>query len=107
MNFSGQDSTTVTRKCNRIFHVPLTIDKVDCLHVAWSTINTKCYDQAVYYARSEFSGEVWEEAVMLQDADINNGFTGFPVLISYRPNNLIISHVDQSNIGCIELTDDC
>ena len=82
----------------------MTIDKADFLHVVWSTVNTNCYNQAVYYARSEFSGEVWEEVVMMQDADINNGFTGFPFLLSYRQDNLIITHVDQSNIGRIEHT---
>jgi hypothetical protein len=84
--------------------VRLVIDEQDRLHAVWSTANNNGFSQAVYYARSESGGEFWDEAVMLADATINNGFTGFPSLLAYEPDRLLLIHVDQGNKGRIERT---
>lgn len=84
--------------------VRLEIDELDRLHAVWSTANDNGYDQAVYYARSEQSGELWDEEIMLADATINTGFTGFPSLLAHGQNELLLIHVDQGNKGRIERT---
>lgn len=82
--------------------VRLVIDDSDRLHAAWSTTNDNGYDQAVYYARSEQSGELWDEQVMLADATVNTGFTGFPSLLAHGEDELLLIHVDEGNKGRIE-----
>lgn len=84
--------------------VRLLIDASERLHVAWGTTNTNGYNQAVYYARGETSGQAWEAPVLLADATINTGFTGYPSLLAYGPNELLLIHVDQENRGRIERT---
>lgn len=82
--------------------VRLVIDASDRLHAVWSTANDNGYSQAVYYARSESMGETWELEVMLADAEVNTGFTGFPSLLAYGEDNLLLIHVDQFNKGRVE-----
>lgn len=84
--------------------VRLVIDGTDRLHAVWSTANTNGFNQAVYYARSERAGEVWDEQVMLADATINTGFTGFPSLLAHGQDELLLIHVDEGNKGRIERT---
>lgn len=84
--------------------VRLAVDDRDRLHAAWATANDNGYSQAVYYARSERAGEVWDEQVMLADATINTGFTGFPSLLAQGEDELLLIHVDERNKGRIERT---
>lgn len=83
--------------------VRLIVDEADRLHATWSTSNTDGYSQAVYYARSERAGGLWQPAVLLADATITTGFTGFPSLLAYGKDELLLIHVDQGNKGRIEL----
>lgn len=83
--------------------VRLVIDDADRLHAVWSTANTNGFSQAVYYARSEQAGEQWEPSVMVADATINTGFTGFPSLLAHGEDELLLIHVDEGNKGRIEL----
>lgn len=84
--------------------VRLVVDALDRLHAVWATANDNGYSQAVYYARSEHAGEVWDEHVMLADATINTGFTGFPSLLTHGQDELLLIHVDEGNKGRIERT---
>lgn len=84
--------------------VRLVIDAADRLHATWSTANTNGYSQAVYYARSEQVGELWQPATMLADATINTGFTGFPSLLAQGGDELLLIYVDEGNKGRIERT---
>lgn len=84
--------------------VRLIIDAVDRLHAAWATANVNGYSQAVYYGRSEHAGQLWDPPVMLADATIDTGFTGFPSMLAIGQDELLLIHVDQSNKGRIERT---
>jgi len=84
--------------------VRLAIDATNRLHTAWGTGNTNGYAQAVYYARSERLGEAWDASVMLADATIDNGFTGFPSLLPLGQDELLLIHVDERYQGRIERT---
>jgi len=82
--------------------VRLAVDQANRLHVVWSTTSTVGRSQAVYYARSEDSGVNWDEPVILADATIEPAFTGFPILLAYGEDDLLVLHVDQLNKGRIE-----
>ncbi len=84
--------------------VRLVVDKSGRLHVTWSTSNFNGYSQAVFYARRESSRLAWEAPVLLADAKIETGFTGFPNLLTYGSDALLLVHVDQENKGRIERT---
>jgi hypothetical protein len=84
--------------------VRLVVDKSGRLHVTWSTSNSNGYSQAVFYARRESSRLAWEAPVLLADAKIETGFTGFPNLLTYGSDALLLVHVDQENKGRIERT---
>jgi hypothetical protein len=84
--------------------VRLVIDDDDRLHAAWSTSNVNGYSQAVYYARSEPLGQAWDAPVLLADAAIDTGFTGWPALLISDRDHLLLIHVDQGNRGRIERT---
>ncbi len=83
--------------------VRLVVDGYDRLHAAWSTSNVNGYSQAVYYVRSEPLGQAWDDPVLLADAVIDTGFTGWPSLLVDR-DHLLLIHVDQGNRGRIERT---
>lgn len=84
--------------------VRLLVDAADRLHAAWSSSNTNGYSQALYYARSEQAGTTWDEPVMLADATIDNGWTGFPSFLPTDQDDLLLIHADQGNKGRIERT---
>jgi hypothetical protein len=84
--------------------VRLVVDPSDRLHAVWSTVNTNGYDQAVYYARSEGPGNAWEPPMLMEDASIDTGFTGFPSLLAYAEDELILVHVGQAHLGRVERT---
>lgn len=84
--------------------VRLVVDAADRLHAAWSTVNTNGYGQAAYYAGGDALANVFTPPVLLADATINNGFTGFPSLLPYGRDELLLIHVDERNKGRIERT---
>lgn len=84
--------------------VRLVADASDRLHAVWSTANTNGFDQAVYYARSERSGEVWDLPVLLADATIDTGFTGLPSILAHGQDELLLIHAGENTIGRIERT---
>jgi len=84
--------------------VRLLVDVADRLHAAWGSSNTNGYSQALYYARSEQAGETWDEAVMLADATIDNGWTGLASILPTGQDSLLLIHADQGNKGRIERT---
>jgi len=84
--------------------VRLVIDGASRLHASWGTANANSFSQALYYARSEQAGETWDEAVMLADAAIDNGWTGLPSLLATGQDSLLLIHADQGNKGRIERT---
>lgn len=85
-------------------HVRFLIDAADRLHAVWGTSNPNGYNQAVYYARKGGDRATWGAPILLADAEINTGFTGFPNLLAYGQDELVLIHVDQGNRGRIERT---
>ncbi|MBN1875873.1 MAG: hypothetical protein JXA33_16745 [Anaerolineae bacterium] len=84
--------------------VRLVIDALDRLHTTWSTTNNNAFGRAVYYAGSNAFGKVWSPPALLADATTDTGFTGYPYLLAYGRDDLLLIHVDQENKGRIERT---
>jgi len=84
--------------------VRLVVDASDRLHAVWSTANTDGYGQAVYYARNENLGLAWEAPERLADATINTSFTGFPSLLAYGSDALLLIHGSETSKGRVEWT---
>ena len=84
--------------------VRLVIDASDRLHAVWATSNQNGYSQAVYYAGNDRLAATWDPPVLLADATIETGFTGWPYLLAHGQDQLMVIHVDQGNRGRIERT---
>ncbi len=84
--------------------VRLVIDTADRLHAAWGTVSTSSFNQALFYARSEGSGETWDQPVMLADTIIERGWTGLPSLLPYGLDELLLIYAGEGAKGRVERT---
>lgn len=73
------------------------IDDKDRLHAVWSAASVSGFNQAVYYAGSEAFGEAWNPPIQLGDVGAEDGFMGFPSIISPETDKLLVIFGNDSN----------
>lgn len=82
--------------------VRLVTDGSGRLHAVWGTANGNGYSQAVFHARSESSGSSWEAPFLLTDAVVEYGLSGFPSLLGYGADEMLLIYADDFTRGRVE-----